>query len=103
MKIPKSIKKYCKYCKQYTEQKVSQVKGKERGSLKHGSIARARKRGLGRGFGNKGKYGSKPAISKFKMTGAKTSKKTNLKYTCNVCKKSTIQNQGIRAKKVVIE
>jgi len=103
MKIPKTIKKYCKYCRHYTEQKVSQVKGKERGSLKHGSIARAKKRGLGRGFGNKGKWGSKPAIGKFKMTGAKTSKKTNFKYTCNVCKKSTIQNKGIRAKKIVIE
>ncbi|SRR3989344_3105958 len=103
MKLPKSIKKYCKFCRKYTDQKISQVKGKERGSLKHGSIARAKKRGLGRGFGNLGKWGSKPALSKFKMTGAKTSKKTNIKYTCDVCKKSTLQNKGIRTKKILIE
>lgn len=103
MKLPKAKKKYCKYCKKYTEHKISVVKGKERGSLKHGSIQRARKRGRGQGFGNKGKYGSKPAISKFKMTGAKTSKKTNLKYTCAVCKKTTMQKKGFRAKKVVFE
>ena len=103
MKLPKSIKKYCKFCRKYTDQKISQVKGKERGSLKHGSIARAKKRGLGRGFGNLGKWGSKPALSKFKMTGAKTRKKTNIKYTCDVCKKSTLQNKGIRTKKILIE
>lgn len=100
MKIPKQTKRYCKHCKKTTEHKVALVKGKERGSLKHGSIKRAKKRGLGRGFGNLGKWGSKPAISKFKRTGAKISKKTNLKYTCIICSKSSLQSKGIRAKKV---
>ena len=102
MKIPKEIKRYCKICRKTTIHKISQVKGRERGSLKHGSIQRAKKRGLGRGFGNLGKWGSKPAISKFKRTGAKISKKTNLKFTCDICKKSSLQSRGIRTKKVEI-
>ena len=103
MKYPKKLSKYCKTCKKHTEQKVSEVKNKERGSLKHGSIKRAKKRGLGAGLGNKGNWGSKPAISKFKRTGAKLSKKTNLKYTCNICKKTNIQGEGFRTKKLVFE
>ncbi|MBS3156470.1 hypothetical protein J4413_04560 [Candidatus Woesearchaeota archaeon] len=103
MKIPKSTNRYCKYCRKYTTQRIAEVKGKERGSLKHGSIQRARKRGRGQGFGNKGKWGSKPPISKFKRTGAKISKKTNLKYICQTCKKTTVQPKGTRTKKLVIE
>ncbi|HIH25155.1 50S ribosomal protein L44e [Candidatus Woesearchaeota archaeon] len=101
MKMPKSKRRFCPKCKNYTEQKVEMAKvtGK-RGSLSHGSIQRARKRGQGRGAGNKGKWGSKPAISKFKRTGAKISKKTAFKYTCKVCNKATQQSQGFRTKKV---
>lgn len=82
---------------------ISEVKHKDRGTLKRGSISRAKKRGLGVGAGNKGKWGSKPAISKFKRTGAKLSKKTNLKYTCGECKKITVQKEGFRTKKLVYE
>ena len=103
MKLPKQTKRYCKKCNKTTLHKISVVKGKERGSLKKGSIARAHKRGRGIGYGNLGKWGSKPAISKFKMTGAKTSKKSNLKYTCEVCNKSSLQSYGKRSKKLVIE
>ena len=103
MKLPKNVSRYCKKCKKHTLHKISIVKGKERGSLKRGSIERAQKRGRGIGYGNLGRWGSKPALTKFKMTGAKTSKKTNLKYTCDVCGKSSLQRYGIRAKKVVIE
>ncbi len=103
MKIPKQIKRYCFHCKKHTLHKISVVKGKDRGTLKRGSIARAFKRGRGQGYGNLGRWGSKPAISKFKMTGAKTSKKTNLKFTCEVCSKSSLQRFGIRTKKMVIE
>lgn len=100
MHIPKQKHIHCPFCKKHTIHKIAIVKGKERGSLKHGSIQRAKKRGRGVGYGNLGKWGSKPAISKFKRTGAKVSKKTNLKYTCDVCKKTHVQNKGIRAKKV---
>lgn len=103
MNLPKQKRIYCPYCKKHTIHKVATVKGKERGSLKKGSIQRAKKRGRGTGFGNLGKWGSKPAISKWKRTGAKMSKKTNLKFTCEVCKKSHIQNQGVRAKKIDIK
>ena len=91
--------RYCPYCRKHTIHKVSVVKsGHKRGSLKRGSITRAKLRGLGIGFGNKGRWGSKP--TKPKMTGAKSSKKTNLMYTCEVCKKSHLQNQGFRLKKL---
>ena len=90
MKSPKIKKAYCPKCKKHTDHKVAQAKNKERGSLKKGSIKRAKKRGRGTGFGNTGKWGSKPAISKWKRTGAKASKKINLILTCKECKKSTI-------------
>lgn len=99
MKIKKAIKRYCPYCKKHTEHKVTQNKKKSPSSLTYGSKIRARKRGKARGYGNLGRY-SKPAISKFKMTGKKQSKKTDLRYECTVCKKSHMQASGIRAKRV---
>lgn len=99
MKIPKSIKRLCKTCKKHTEQKVAQNKKRMASSLSLGSKYRARKRGQARGVGGHGKY-SKPAVTKFKRTGAKTTKKTDLRYTCNVCKKMSSQAQGIRSKHV---
>ena len=102
MKLPKAVRKYCKYCKNYTEQKISLLKtGTKRGSLKRGSIKRSMKRGLGRGFGNKGRWGSKP--TKPKRTGAKTSKKLYIKFTCKKCNKSTMNKGGRRTKKVELE
>lgn len=101
MKRPKITKKYCKFCRKATEQKTDLYKSAgKRGSLKKGSLQRAKKRGLGVGYGNKGKWGSRPAISKFKRTGAKISKKTTYRYKCSVCGKSTNQSHGIRAKKM---
>jgi len=102
MKFPKTTKTYCPKCRKHTIQKISEVKGRERGSLKKGSIQRARKRGRGQGFGNKGKWGSKPPISKWKRTGAKSSKSLNLKFTCQTCQKSHIKS-GTRMKKLEIK
>ena len=103
MKIPKKTNRYCPYCKKKTEQKVKMVStGGKRGSLKRGGIPRAKLRGLGVGIGNKGKWGSKPAVSKFKRK-AKTTKKTNIMYTCQVCKKSKYQKKGQRSGKQVQE
>ena len=102
MKLPKQIKSYCKFCRRTTLKKVSPIKtGTKRGSLKRGSIKRSMKRGLGRGFGNKGRWGSKP--TKPKRTGAKTSKKLYIKYTCKKCNKSTMNKGGTRTKKVELE
>ena len=88
MKIPKTTKRFCPYCNKVTGQKIKPVgTGAKRGTLTRGSISRAKSRGLGRGIGNKGKWGSKPAVSKFKRK-SKTTKKTNIMYTCDVCGKS---------------
>ena len=88
MKLPKQTFRFCPYCKKKTKQKIKLVStGAKRGTLTRGSISRAKKRGLGIGIGNKGKWGSKPAVSKFKRK-AKTTKKTNIMYTCNECEKS---------------
>jgi len=103
MKIPKKIQRYCPFCRKKTEHKVTDVSsGAKRGAMKRGSIPRAKKRGLGRGKGNLGKWGSKPAVTKYKRK-TKSSKKTNLMYTCQECKKSHYQKKGKRTNKLQIE
>lgn len=99
MKIPKTIRRYCKYCRKHTDQKVAQTKKRQPSSLSRGSKYRARLRGKARGIGNWGRY-SKPAITKWKRTGAKATKKTDWRYTCAACTKSTAQPYGLRTKKV---
>jgi large subunit ribosomal protein L44e len=99
MKIPKAMKRLCKKCKKHTEHKVGVAKKKTARSLSKGSKYRVRKSGAARGIGSRGKY-SRPAISKFKRTGAKSTKKTDLRYTCNTCKKTSVQAYGVRVKKV---
>ncbi len=103
MKIPKNIRKYCKHCKNYTEMTVAQAKKRERSSLKKGSLVRLAARSSGKsGFGNKGRY-SRKAISQFKRTGAKSSKKVDLRFKCKTCNKTMVQNGGQRMKKPVFE
>ena len=103
MKLPKTTKRYCPYCKERTEQKIKFVStGGKRGTLRRGGIARSKLRGRGRGIGNLGKWGSKKAIGKNKRK-AKTTKKTNIMYTCQTCKKSKYQKKGIRAGKQIQE
>ena len=103
MKIPKTTNRFCPYCKKKTDQKIKAVgTGFTRGTLTRGSKSRAKLRGLGRGLGNLGKWGSKPAQSKHKRK-SKTTKKTNFMYTCKECNKSKYQKKGQRAGKVVQE
>ncbi len=103
MKIPKQTFRYCPYCNKKTPQKIKAVgTGFQRGTLTRGSISRAKRRGLGRGIGNKGKWGSRPPLSKHKRK-SKTTKKTNLMYTCEVCKKSKYQKKGKRTSKLLQE
>lgn len=100
MKIPKVTKRFCPYCKKQTEQKIKLVStGGKRGSLKRGSKQRARLRGRNRGMGNLGRW-NKPAVSKFKRK-SKTTKKTNIMYTCKECNKSKYQKKGIRLGKQI--
>lgn len=100
MNIPKKTKRYCPLCNKHTEQKITIVSsGHKRGSLKRGSILRAQRRGVGVGMGNLGKWGSKPAVTAWKRK-TKSTKKTNLMYTCSACNKSTLQRKGKRVGKV---
>ena len=100
MKIPKKVKRYCPYCKKKTEQKVSIVStGGKRGSLKWGSLTRAKKRGKAKGIGNLGRWGSKPAVSKWKRK-TKTTKRIVLLYTCKECKKGKQIKKSIRTSKI---
>ena len=99
MKLPKITKRYCPYCKKHTEHKIAQAKKGQASTLSYGSKVRAKKRGKARGHGNLGRY-SKPAVTKFKRGGKKTTKKTDLRYTCKECKKTHMQKKGKRTKRV---
>ena len=104
MKIPKTTNRYCPSCKKKTEHKIKIVgTGGKRGTLTRGSKSRAKQRGLNRGIGNKGRW-SRPAVTKHKRK-TKTTKKTNIMYTCNECKKSKYRKsrRNKRAGKVVQE
>ncbi len=101
MKIPKTIKRLCKFCKGHTEQKVHNQKFKglcKTHTQARGSKTRVRSRGLRRGTGGLGRYSKPPGGGK--RTGAKGTKKTDLRYTCSKCKKTSMQSSGIRAKRV---
>jgi len=100
MKIPKTKKKYCPKCKKHTEHTVSQAKSTGRSKahpMSKGAKARVRKRGQWRGYGNKGRF-SRGAISSFKRTGAKTSKRMDLRFKCKVCGKIRVGG-GFRVKR----
>ncbi len=99
MKLPKIVNRFCPYCRKHTEHKVLQGKRGPPSSLTYGSKVRARRRGRARGMGNLGRY-SKPAVTKFKRGGKKTTKKTDLRYECKICKKQHMQKKGIRTKRV---
>lgn len=101
--MPKSIRRYCPYCKKHTMHKVITAKKRTPGSMHPLSKGSQKRRDFGKGLGNLGTRGSKPALSKFKMTGAKQTKKTDLRYECSVCKKQHVQKKGKRAKKLELK
>ncbi|MFH0711567.1 MAG: 50S ribosomal protein L44e [archaeon] len=100
MKIPKTTNRYCPYCKKKTPQKIKEPSKGKASSMKRGSKIRMKLRGLWRGIGNQGKYSRMKNQAKQKR---KTTKKTNLMYTCSVCGKSKYQKKGKRTSKVIIE
>lgn len=103
MKLPKTTKRFCPYCKKRTEQKVEIVStGFKRGPLAWGSLSRAKKRGKNRGFGNKGKWGSKKAIKSWKRK-TKTTMRRVILYKCKECQKSKIAKHSRRVSKIVQE
>ncbi len=101
MKIPKKINRFCRKCKTHTDHSISVAKKRDRSSLKKGSLARRKLRGLERGAGNKGKS-SRGALSSWKMYGKKGSKKGDFRYKCEKCGKMSVQRKGFRAKKFEI-
>jgi len=103
LKIPKISKTFCPYCKTQTEYTLTVAKKRDRGTLKAGSLARLTARGRGKaGFGNHGSK-SRKAISAFKRTGAKTSKKSDYRLKCSVCKKMQVKSSKVRSRKFIIE
>lgn len=103
MKLPKKTKRFCPYCKKQTEQKIELVStGHKRGSLKWGSLTRAKLRGKATGHGNKGRWGSKPSINKWKRK-TKSTKRLVLMYTCTECKKGKPAKYSRRVSKIQLE
>ena len=103
MKLPKKTNRYCPRCKKHTEQKLEVLStGIKRGPLAWGSLSRARLRGKARGSGNKGRWGSKPAIAKWKRK-TKATKRLVVLYTCQVCKKAKPASCGRRVSKIQLE
>ena len=100
MKIPKKVKRYCPKCNKVTEQKVKEPSKGKPSSMKRGSKVRIKLRGWWRGIGNKGKYSRMKNQQKGKR---KTTKKTNIMYTCTECGKSKYQKKGKRTSKLVLE
>ena len=100
MKIPKKTNRFCPYCKKKTEQKIDLVStGHKRGTLKRGSLERAKLRHL-MGMGNRGKR-SRKAIKSWKRKAKVTTRKV-LIYTCSVCKKSKHAKKSWRVSKIMI-
>ena len=102
MKKPKVTNRYCPFCNKRTSHKIKLLStGIKRGTLKYGSIERAKKRGAFPGMGNKGRY-SKPAIGKWKRK-TKNTKKAVFIYTCQECKKAHQSKKGKRSGKIMLE
>lgn len=102
MKLPKTTKRYCPFCKKHTEQKIALAKKKTPSSVHpmgYGSKKRMKLRGEARGHGNVGKL-SKGALSSWKRYGKKSSKKTDLRLTCKECGKTHVQRKSFRAKRI---
>jgi large subunit ribosomal protein L44e len=104
MKLPKETKRYCPYCRKHTAQLVGTAKQKARSAthpLSRGSRARAAMRGLGIGYGNQGRWGSKPAIKSWKRK-VKVTKRITVSYTCKECKKTKMIKKAIRTGRIEI-
>jgi len=101
MKLPKETKRFCPKCNKRTEQKIDLVStGVKRGTLKRGSISRAKKRGVTSGKGNKGRS-SRKAIKSWKRKTKTTTRKVII-YKCKECKKSRHAKKSKRVSKLLI-
>jgi ribosomal protein L44E len=100
MKLPKTIKRYNPVLRKHTTMKVIVAKKRTPGSAHPMAKYQKTRTNFGHGRGNLGRYGSRPAVTQFKMTGKKRSKKTDIRFECQETKKQFTKNNTIRAKKV---
>ncbi len=103
MKLPEKTNRYCPYCREKTEQKLSVAKQKSRSSahpMSRWSTSRVIARGLKSGTGSKGRF-SKPPIKKWKRK-SKSTKRMTIMYTCKVCNKAKGIKKGIRTSRLTI-
>ena len=104
MKLPKETNRYCPTCRKHTKQTVAAAKQKARSAtrpLSRGSKARAKLRGLLSGLGNKGKWGSKPAVQKWKRK-TKVTRRVGILYKCSECGKAKGISKAIRSGRIEI-
>ena len=100
MKLPKTTKRFCPFCKKRTAQKIDIVStGHKRGTLKWGSLERAKLRGAIHGKGNKGRSSRKAVKSRKRKT--KTTTRKVLIYTCKTCSKSK-HSKWMRVRRIII-
>ena len=106
MKIPKEQKRFCPKCKKHTTQKVKNEKNRGKNKtnvMTQFSMIRMKLRGLATGFGNKGKL-SRGSLNSWKRFNKKHSKKTDLRFTCSQCNKTSVSgSSGHRSKKIAVE
>ncbi len=100
MKLPKTVKRYNPVLRKHTEMKVSLAKKRTPGATSPMSQGSKVRRGFGKGHGNLGTRGSKPAASKFKMGNKKRSKRADIRFECQESKKSFGKKHTFRAKKI---
>ena len=93
MKIVKTQRRYCPYCKKHTEHKVVVAKGKARPKTKKTAL----KWGVRQYARVVAGYGGSPRI---KPESVKTSKKVALRYECKVCGKKHFKQHTIGAKRI---
>ena len=104
MKLPKETQRYCPKCKKHTKHAVDTAKQKSRSSAcsqSRGSIPRAKARGLRSGTGNKGRWGSKPAIKSWKRK-TKVTRRVGILYRCSECKKAHGTKKAIRSSRIEV-
>lgn len=103
--MPKEMKRYCAKCTKHTLMKVKIEKNRGKNKthpMSQFSQIRMKLRGLSTGRGNKGKL-SRGALNSWKRFNKKHSKKTDLRYTCPECNKSSTHSGGTRSKKFALE
>jgi large subunit ribosomal protein L44e len=104
MKLPKTTKRHCPYCRKHTLHSIAVAKQKSRSSMRplsRGSTSRAKSRGLRTGTGSHGKWGSKPPVQKWKRK-TKVTRRMTLEYKCKGCGKIHQIKKAIRSGRIEV-